>query len=125
MLQNKNAKQREEVSLQTFSMCFISRADLISRDQTLSSTDAASMHNRIGPLCQMLWGRAHTSFLVQTPPPHFFFPFQATAVHTNVPKGCRKAHTERHSPPRVHHHLCITCCLFFLRSPLHDSGADV
>lgn len=54
--------------------------DLISQVQTLSPTDAARMHNREGPLWQMLWGRAHTLFLVQTPPP--FKPQLYTQMYT-------------------------------------------
>lgn len=58
-------------------------------------------------MCQMLRGRAHIALLVQTYPPFSLSSHSCTHMHTDT-QGCRKAHTERHSPPLCS--LPSSCC---------------
>lgn len=55
----------------------------------------------------MLRGRAHIALLVQTYPPFSLSSHSCTHMHTDT-QGCRKAHTERHSPPLCS--LPSSCC---------------
>lgn len=73
MRQNKNESLTGEVSMQTVSMCFISRTW-----PYLPEIRPACIIG-VGPLCQMLRARSHTSLLGQTNP--FFKPQLYTHIY--------------------------------------------
>ncbi len=128
MLQNKNEKLTGDIfPCKPLAHISLAQSDLISQDQALSPTDTASMHNRSRPFVPNAVGQSPYLSPGTDTPPFAFKPQLYTQIHTDT-RGCRKAHTERHSPPSA---LNTSFMLLFAVSPsapeklpCYESGGD-